>query len=261
MSELWNVTRYNESKKIRLNAICQLIEWSGFQFNRELNILDVGCGNAIVDSYLCHQYPSINILGIDKDSHMIEAAGANNALSNLQFKKIDAHDITYKKEFDLVLSTAALHWIKEQDKVLANIFDALKSNGKALFIIYPPPPYLFESLDILINDCKWKSYFANFDHGYYFYDEQNYTHLAKEAGFTVNKIAMLKHDYKLRNQQDLEKIIASWLPHLKRLPNTLHQQFMRELCGTMLISMQKNGIDNFTQYRGLSLNVYLSKPC
>lgn len=257
MSSHWNTERYNKSKDVRIFTIKQLFKWSNFNIAPNSFVLDLGCGNGLIDTYLCQQYPTIQLLGVDIDSSMI--AGQDTAdLKNLSFSKKDARCLDYKEKFELIISTATLHWIQEQDIVLKGVYNALKVNGDALFIIYPKQPYVWEALDILCAESEWNPYFNEFDAEYYSYDVKQYRQLANNCKLNVVKIELMKDFYRL-NEEGVKNMLSSYLPHLKVLPESMHFEFMGDLCHIIFSLMQKDGIYKFEDYYGLSLNVHLNK--
>ncbi|MBW4637604.1 MAG: class I SAM-dependent methyltransferase [Gloeocapsa sp. UFS-A4-WI-NPMV-4B04] len=90
------------------------------------SILDLGCGtgyltNKIVDS-------GAKVVGIDNASTMIEQARKN--YPNLIFEVADATNLHFTEQFDAIFSNAVLHWIKEPEKVIVSIWQALKPGGR-----------------------------------------------------------------------------------------------------------------------------------
>ena len=51
---------------------------------------------------------------------------------NLFFRQADASELSFRQEFDIVFSNAALHWVIDHRPVLRGIHNALKPNGKAI---------------------------------------------------------------------------------------------------------------------------------
>jgi trans-aconitate 2-methyltransferase len=49
---------------------------------------------------------------------------------DLRFEQADASRLTFRDEFDVVFSNAALHWIIDHGPVLRGIAAALKPGGK-----------------------------------------------------------------------------------------------------------------------------------
>ncbi|MDA0823349.1 MAG: methyltransferase domain-containing protein [Proteobacteria bacterium] len=87
-------------------------------------ILDVGCGDGALTEKLLPF--GCQITAVDSSSHQIAAA----IRRGLDAHVIDAHALPYAEEFDAVLSNAALHWMKDPDKVLAGVARALVPDGR-----------------------------------------------------------------------------------------------------------------------------------
>ncbi|MEP0801933.1 class I SAM-dependent methyltransferase [Funiculus sociatus GB2-M1] len=89
-------------------------------------ILDIGCGTGHLSEKITTF--GAKVVGIDSAATMIEQARKN--YPSLQFEVIDATNLQFTDQFDAVFSNAALHWIKEPEKVVSGIYRALKSKGR-----------------------------------------------------------------------------------------------------------------------------------
>ncbi len=87
-------------------------------------ILDLGCGDGFLTQQIAES--GATLVGVDSSPQMIAAAlergvdarcGSGEALS-------------FEQEFDAVFSNAALHWMTDQDAVLAGVHRALKPGGR-----------------------------------------------------------------------------------------------------------------------------------
>jgi SAM-dependent methyltransferase len=87
-------------------------------------ILDLGCG----DGYLTAKLAALgcDVLGVDSSAAQVEAARGRGIKANVR----DALDLDYETEFDAVFSNATLHWIKDADRAITNVFRALKPGGR-----------------------------------------------------------------------------------------------------------------------------------
>lgn len=47
------------------------------------------------------------------------------------FERMDARDLVFDNQFDVVFSNAVLHWIKDHRFILAGLYKSLKSGGKS----------------------------------------------------------------------------------------------------------------------------------
>ncbi|MEG0472619.1 MAG: class I SAM-dependent methyltransferase, partial [Solibacillus sp.] len=69
-----------------------------------------------------------NVQGIDASQEMVRAA--QQKYPTIEFSTLDAAKMQFTNQFDAVFSNAALHWMKQQDQVVKNIYNALKTNGR-----------------------------------------------------------------------------------------------------------------------------------
>ncbi|WP_255505034.1 class I SAM-dependent methyltransferase [Lysinibacillus sphaericus] len=67
------------------------------------------------------------IQGIDASHDMIIAA--QQKYPDITFHTMDATVLNMTNQFDAVFSNAALHWMKQPDEVIQNIYNALKQGG------------------------------------------------------------------------------------------------------------------------------------
>lgn len=89
------------------------------------SILDLGCGDGILTEQLSFLVPEGYVLEIDASVGMIEKA-EQNVHDNLKFRHMDISEMDFDNEFDVIFSNAALHWVKDHDKLLKNTYTALK---------------------------------------------------------------------------------------------------------------------------------------
>jgi SAM-dependent methyltransferase len=87
-------------------------------------ILDLGCGDGVLTRKL-HDM-GCDMVGIDSSPELIQAALGLALNVSVQ----DAYEIDFNEEFDAVFSNAVLHWLKDADRVLHNVFRALRPGGR-----------------------------------------------------------------------------------------------------------------------------------
>lgn len=151
--------------------------------NASDRILDLGCGDGSLSEKLiplCKE-----LIGIDASEQMIEAAKVKGISAFVQ----DAHQLTYTQEFDAVFSNAALHWMKEPQKVIQNIHKALKPKGAfvAEFGGYGNAELIVKSLS---NELKQEH--IVFQNPWYFPKADAYASLLNKAGFDVTYIDLFE---------------------------------------------------------------------
>mgnify|MGYP001225730228 CR=1 FL=1 len=87
-------------------------------------ILDLGCGDGVLTAKIAAVGASV--VGVDAGADMIAAARARG----LDARVIDGQRLPFTAEFDAVFSNAALHWMRDQDAMLAGVRRALKPGGR-----------------------------------------------------------------------------------------------------------------------------------
>ena len=92
-------------------------------------ILDVGCGTGQLTAEIT-QFGA-EVVGIDSSPDMIVTAQKN--FPHVRFEVADVTALTYQEEFDVVVSNAALHWVRDQPSAIASISRALKPGGRLVF--------------------------------------------------------------------------------------------------------------------------------
>ncbi|MFC1958347.1 class I SAM-dependent methyltransferase [Chloroflexota bacterium] len=95
-------------------------------------ILDLGCGDGAITVQLADLVPEGSLLGIDASQGMIETAG-NHRRPNLLFMVKDINSLDFNNEFDIIFSNATLHWVKDHDRLLKNVYASLKKSGVLRF--------------------------------------------------------------------------------------------------------------------------------
>jgi 2-polyprenyl-3-methyl-5-hydroxy-6-metoxy-1,4-benzoquinol methylase len=96
-------------------------------------ILDVGCGTGELTKKLTHY--SKEIIGIDVSENMINEAKKRNCGERIKYIKISVERYLKetKKQFDVIISIAALHHMNEE-KILETMKNRLTKGGKIIIL-------------------------------------------------------------------------------------------------------------------------------
>jgi len=87
-------------------------------------ILDLGCGDGVLSFDLA--LSGARITGVDASPELVGGARARGIEAHV----MDAHALTFSRQFDAVFSNAALHWMRGADQVIAGVARALKPGGR-----------------------------------------------------------------------------------------------------------------------------------
>ncbi len=91
-------------------------------------ILDVGCGTGRVTELLLALVPHGRVLAVDASQDMVSLARERLG-DRAEVWCQDALDIGLDEPVDAVVSTAALHWVTDHDRLWARLAQALRPGG------------------------------------------------------------------------------------------------------------------------------------
>lgn len=101
-------------------------------------VLDVGCGMGDFAKY-CVKEQAREVVGLDISRNMIEAAQQRNSHERIHYVNMALEDFQLRQhEFDVVVSSLALHYIKDYDVAIKKINGCLKKMGVFVFSIEHP---------------------------------------------------------------------------------------------------------------------------
>lgn len=96
-------------------------------------ILELGCGFGENCSYFILKGASY-VLGTDISNNMINLAKETNQNEKIDYKVLAMEDISnIKEKFDLVVSSLAVHYIEDFDKLLNDVYELLNDGGYFIF--------------------------------------------------------------------------------------------------------------------------------
>jgi SAM-dependent methyltransferase len=148
-------------------------------------ILDLGCGSGLFSYEILSRYKNVKIFGIDLSQKMLQMA--EQRLSKFEKHRWELHDIDANKmdfsnKFDRIVSVDLLCHLDTPEKVFANIFSALKLEGRA--VIVTPAKYCLYRL--------FKYPFMKSKPPTVFFSKNEIKQLLSNAGFTKIHFDYLK---------------------------------------------------------------------
>lgn len=102
-------------------------------------VLDAGCGKGLWSLYLARRFPSLNIVGVDVRDDAIafcRKVQAGEPVDNAEFRTLAFEDMSYRNEFDALLSFNSLHYSYQTDvEVLTRFAEALRPGGLLMLTV------------------------------------------------------------------------------------------------------------------------------
>ncbi len=144
---------------------------------------------------------------------------------------MDASDLVYDQEFELIFSNSTLHWVQDHRMVLAGIYKALVPNGRC-FLRFGGHGTLdaFQPIiDSLITSPFWAPFFESYENGWWFYDDQTYEQWVTQAGLKPISILLQPSHMTYQTRDEFAAWVrTTWHPYLNCLPQSKWERFIWE---------------------------------
>jgi trans-aconitate methyltransferase len=122
MTQRWDAGAYARNGRFVATMAGEVFAWLAPVEGER--ILDLGCGDGALTERI--QQAGARVVGVDSSPAMVEAARRRGVDAQVA----RGEDLPFRGEFDAVFSNAALHWIADQDAVLAGVRRALRPGGR-----------------------------------------------------------------------------------------------------------------------------------
>lgn len=193
----WNATTYDNHHDFVAEygkGLLELIPQKKVQ-----RILDIGCGTGTLTQQLA-EYGEV--LGIDGSKEMIAQAKAH--YPEVNFQVMDALQLSFENEWDLVFSNAVFHWIHNQRQLIAVIHRSLVEGGQLIceFGAYGNIQIIEESFQMAL-----KKFGYTYQSKFTFPKTAEFAQLLETQGFIIDAIFDYDRPTVLT---DGEQGLASW---------------------------------------------------
>jgi SAM-dependent methyltransferase len=113
-------------------------------FPEARNFLEIGCGTGFVLSGIRHESPELVLYGCDMFVEGLTYAHKRIPLAS--FFQMDARNIPYEEEFDVIGAFDVLEHIKEDQKVFMQMNKSVRQGG-GIILTVPQHPFLWSQAD------------------------------------------------------------------------------------------------------------------
>jgi trans-aconitate methyltransferase len=230
---VWDAEDYSKSSPMQKKSGRELIAKLNLQGDER--VLDLGCGDGLLAAEIAVLLPRGSVMGVDVSEEMIDFARKTfppQHYPNLDWKVMDARDLTFDGEFDIVFSNAALHWVSDHLSILRGIKRSLKLGGKA-FLQMGGRGSHFNFVTVagsVIGNETWKGYFSDFSYSFGFHDPQEYEAWIRQVGLEPKRVELVARDMVLEGREGVAAWLrTTWLPFTQKIPEDKREQFIYEL--------------------------------
>ena len=226
----WNAAAYAANSVVQQSWARELI--AKLKLRGDERILDVGCGDGKVTAEIARALPHGSVVGTDASAEMIAFAREMfppKKNPNLEFHVMDAREIQFAHQLDLVFSNAALHWVDDHEAILRGASAALKSGGRLIVSCGGKGNAhdVFLALRPEMRLKRWCQYFRKMPMPYFFYAPGDYEKWLPKFGFKINQLKLAPKDAVYPGADGF----ATWLrttliPYVQRVPENLREEFI-----------------------------------
>jgi SAM-dependent methyltransferase len=240
--QTWCAERYDKNARFVSDLGMPVVDLLNAQ-PRE-RILDLGCGDGVLTRKLHDK--GCDVVGIDSSPQLIRAALA----LNLNVSVEDAYDIDFREEFDAVFSNAVLHWLKDADRVIGNVFRALRPGGR--FVAECGGDKCCYTIQTaLVEELERRGYDGWTANPWYFPTTEDYGARLTKAGFTIAYIEIIPRPTPLPGDISgfIETFAGSFTAVLPPDERPAYTEAVRERLKPVLCSADGVWIADYTRLR------------
>jgi trans-aconitate methyltransferase len=231
----WNANEYHRSSSAQTGWGREVHDRLGLRGDEQ--VIDLGCGDGRLTAELGARVPRGSVTGVDADADMIRFARQRHAGENVAFMLGDARHFALGRRVDLVVSTAALHWVAEQAAVLAACRAHLAPGGRIHFQMGGrgcTGPILAVAEE-LASQARWAPYLQPFSCPWHFQAPAEYRALLPGCGFRPVRTELLLRDMIHDSPDGLRAWMrTTWMPVLARVPEPLRPDLLEAIAGGYL---------------------------
>jgi trans-aconitate methyltransferase len=225
MAQTWDPQAYARVGAFVHELAEGVVEWLAARPGER--ILDLGCGDGQLTARLAEA--GVDVRGVDASPAMVAAARAKGiAADEAPAEKLPYDDAS----FDAVFSNAVLHWVRDQDAMMAEVHRVLKPGGR--FVAEMGGHGNVAAIHVALRSVLERYGFAGAEDGVNYYPTpEAYTRRLEHHGFRVERTALIPRPTPLENSG-----MAGWLRTFRRgvldqLPEALRETVVDECCALL----------------------------
>jgi trans-aconitate 2-methyltransferase len=220
-------------------------------------VLDAGCGTGRLTAELLEALPHGRVVGIDLSENMIKLAREHLAAAfstRLSLVACDLLDLPFGRTFNVIVSTAAFHWVLDHDLLFANLHRALLPGGclEAQCGGGPNLARLRDRANALRGTPRFARYFTGFREPWLFQNAEQAAAGLERASFVGVETSLEQAPTLLENTERYREFLRNIIfrRHLDSLPG---EQIRAEFLETLTEQAAKDDPPFLLDYWRLNL--------
>lgn len=210
---------------------------SRLQLRGDEVVLDAGCGTGRLTAELLDALPHGCVVGVDLSQNMLRFAREHLASqfgTQVSLVACDFLHLPFISAFDVIVSTAAFHWVLDHDRLFTNLKQALIPGGwlEAQCGGGPNIVRLRERANALAATPRFAEFFSGFREPWLFEDAEGAAATLLRAGFVEVETSVEAALTVLEDAEHYREFVRNIIlrRHLENLPTEeLRSHFMERL--------------------------------
>jgi trans-aconitate 2-methyltransferase len=188
-------------------------------------VLDAGCGTGRLTADLLEALPHGRVVGVDLSQNMLRLARGHLAEfgSRVSLAACDLLHLPFERSFEVIVSTAAFHWVLDHDRLFENLRRALMPEGRleAQCGGGPNLEKLRQRASALMENSDFARFFAGFREPWLFQDAPAAAEVLRRAGFVDIETSVEEAPTVLDSAERYSEFIRNIIfrRHLERIPS------------------------------------------
>jgi len=226
----WNAAAYAANSVVQQTWARELI--AGLKLCGHERVLDVGCGDGKVTAEIARALPGGAVVGVDASAEMIAFAQRTFPAKknpHLRFLVMDARKIKFTRQFDLLFSNAAWHWVDDHQAILRGASSVLKPGGRLVVSCGGKGNAhdVFIALRPELRLKRWREFFRRMPKPYFFYSPADYEKWLPRSGFRALEVRLAPKDATYAGREGFAAWLrTTWLPYIQRVPESAREEFI-----------------------------------
>ena len=203
-TDTWNPTQYEKFRREREQPFFDLLAM--VRPAPDMRAVDLGCGTGKLTRLLHARLQARETLGIDRSARMLEAAGADLP-DGLRFEVGTIEAFVARREYDVIFSNAAFHWIEDHDRLIAKLAGALKPQGQLAFQVPAMHDELSHTVAAELAATDFRADFDGWQRPQPVLTPDVYARLLHRAGFAEQRVHLAVYPHLLPSRDD----VVEWM--------------------------------------------------